>query len=114
MNFHAFGMKIHLGAAMKRFFGILVGCILSAQVWAVVDLNTANQAQLEGVSGIGPSKAKAIIDYRTKNGVFKTVDELDKVPGFGKATLDKLRTELSVGGVRPPALKVDAGKSVKK
>jgi competence protein ComEA len=47
------------------------------------------------VKGLGPSKAKAIIDYREKNGAFKSVDDLDKDKGFGKASLAKIKGELS-------------------
>lgn len=62
-----------------------------------VDLNTATQSELETVRGVGPAKARAIIDYRTRNGPFKTVDDLDKVKGFGKASVDKIRAEVTVG-----------------
>lgn len=61
-----------------------------------VNLNTATQEELESVTGIGPAKAKAIIDYRKKNGKFKKVEELDDVPGFGKATVDKVKSDLTV------------------
>lgn len=90
---------------MNKFFLCLVSVCISLPAFALVDLNTANQAQLEGVNGIGPSKAKAIIEYRSKNGGFRSLEDLDKVPGFGKSTLDKVRSELSVGGARPPAAK---------
>lgn len=83
---------------MNKLCVFIAGIFLSLNVFAVVDLNTANQAQLESVNGIGPAKAKAIIDYRTKNGAFKTLDDLDKVSGFGKATIAKVKTELVVGG----------------
>lgn len=65
-----------------------------------VDLNSANQTQLEVVKGIGPVKAKAIVEYRTKNGPFKSVDDLQKVTGFGKASVGKLRSEVTVGGAK--------------
>lgn len=55
-----------------------------------IKLSTATQSQLEELPGIGPSKAAAIIDYRTKNG-FKSVNDLDKIKGIGPATLQKLR-----------------------
>lgn len=55
-----------------------------------IKLSTATQSQLEELPGIGPSKAAAIIDYRTKNG-FKSVNDLDKVKGIGPSTLEKLR-----------------------
>ena len=71
---------------------------------AVVDLNTATPAELEALKGVGPAKAKAIIDYREKNGPFKSVDELAKVKKFGAKTVDKLRPELTVGDAAAPAV----------
>ena len=65
--------------------------------WAAVDINTASQSELESVKGLGASKAKAIIDYREKHGPFKSVGELDKVKGFGKASVEKLKADLTVG-----------------
>ena len=63
-----------------------------------VNLNTANKDELESVKGIGPTKAQAILDYRSKNGSFKTVDDLKNIKGFGEKTLAKLKPELSVSG----------------
>lgn len=70
---------------------------------AVVDLNSASVTELDAVKGIGPAKAKAIIDYRDKNGPFKSVDDLKGVKGFGAKTIEKLRPELTVGGTPAPA-----------
>lgn len=75
----------------------LVLLFLSPAAYAVVDINTANQAELETLNGIGPSKAQAIIEYRKKNGGFKTVEELDQVPGIGQATLNNLKKDISLG-----------------
>jgi competence protein ComEA len=61
-----------------------------------VNINTATQSELEAVKGLGPSKAKAIITYREANGGFKSLDELDNVKGFGKASIEKLQGELMV------------------
>jgi len=73
---------------------------------AAVDINTASATELEAVKGIGPAKSKAIIDYREKNGPFKSVDDLKGVKGFGTKTIEKLRPELSVGEASsPPATK---------
>ncbi len=84
---------------MKKLIGsILVAAGLFAfPVFAAVNINTATQSELEAVKGLGPAKAKAIITYRESNGGFKTLDELDNVKGFGKASVDKLKGELSVG-----------------
>jgi competence protein ComEA len=70
---------------------------------AVVDLNTATAAELDALKGVGPAKAKAIIDYREKNGPFKSVDDLDKVKGFGIKTVEKLRPDITVDGSAAPA-----------
>ena len=63
----------------------------------------ATAVELEALKGVGPVKAKAIMDYRAKNGPFKSVDDLEKVPGFGKKTVDKLRADLTVTSGAAPA-----------
>lgn len=60
-----------------------------------ININTATLAELDTLVGIGPAKAKAIIDYRNTKGGFKTIDELDNVSGIGKATIDKFRDMVS-------------------
>ena len=81
----------------KSLTSLLLGLLLSLPVWAAVDLNTATQSELESVRGIGPAKAKAILVYREKHGPFNKVDDLVKVKGFGKASVMKLKTQLSTG-----------------
>jgi competence protein ComEA len=83
---------------------------------APIDINTATEAQLDGLKGIGPAKAKTIIQYRTKNGPFKSVDDLEKVKGIGKKTVDGFRADVTVGGGAPAKaaakadVKADRGK----
>jgi comEA protein len=62
-----------------------------------VDINTADEAALTSLKGIGPEKAKAIVQYRQEKGGFKTVDELKNVPGIGDKTLETLRPLITVG-----------------
>ncbi len=61
-----------------------------------VNINTGSQADLERLTGIGATKARAIIDYRNANGPFLRIDDLDKVKGIGPATVEKLRDEATV------------------
>jgi len=56
-----------------------------------VNINQADLSQLETLPGIGAKKAQAIIDYRTANGSFHSLEDLGKVKGIGPKMLDKLR-----------------------
>lgn len=69
----------------------------SSSALAAVNLNTATKSELESVKGVGPAKADAIIAYRAKT-PFKSVDDLDKVKGFGKKSIDKIRADITVAG----------------
>lgn len=71
---------------------------------AAVNINTADQSELETLPGIGASKAVAIIQYRTDHGAFKSVDELDNVSGIGPSTLASIRDLVTVGGGTKPAV----------
>ncbi|MBN6067514.1 helix-hairpin-helix domain-containing protein [Aggregatibacter actinomycetemcomitans] len=59
-----------------------------------VDINTADAATLENLSGIGEAKAKAIVEYREKNGKFKNLNDLSNVPGIGDVTLEKVKSHV--------------------
>ena len=61
-----------------------------------ININTANQKELEKLPRIGPSTAKNILEYREKNGSFKSIDELDKVKRIGPKTLDLIRPYLTI------------------
>lgn len=62
---------------------------------AKVNVNTADVATLQQLSGIGDVKAKAIVDYRNKIGKFKSAQDLINVPGIGEATIEKIKPFLS-------------------
>jgi competence protein ComEA len=62
----------------------------------LVNLNTATAAELDSLTGVGPSTAKAIIAYRTKKGSFSKVEDLLNVSGIGPAKLAAMRDEVTV------------------
>jgi competence protein ComEA len=63
---------------------------------ALVNINTADEATLETLNGVGPVLAGSIIQYRTEHGPFASVDQLDEVSGIGPATLEDLRSQVTV------------------
>ena len=82
---------------MKKWLsGLVLSLFVTVPAFAAINLNTATQAELEAVKGIGPSKAKAIIVHREKNGAFKKLDDLANVRGFGKASVAKLKNQIEV------------------
>ena len=61
-----------------------------------IKINQATAEQLETLTGIGPAKAQAIINYRDENGPFQSVDDLLNVPGIGQKTLDNIVDDIQI------------------
>ena len=80
---------------MKKLL-ILATALFSINAFAVpVDVNTADAKTIaDSLSGIGLKKAQAIIDYRTKNGNFKTLEDLTHVSGIGAKTIEKNKADI--------------------
>ncbi|HKT64616.1 MAG TPA: helix-hairpin-helix domain-containing protein [Burkholderia sp.] len=91
---------------LKKLLMLFVALSLSlaAGLAAAVEVNTADQAALESVKGLGPVKSKAIIDERTKNGPFKDADDLaNRVKGLGTKSVGHLEENgLTIGGSATP------------
>lgn len=66
------------------------------QTVKVVNINTATLAELEVLPGIGPSLAQKIVDFRTKNGNFKTPADLMAVSGIGEKKYEQLKGMITV------------------
>jgi competence protein ComEA len=70
---------------------------------AVVNINTATQAQLESLPGVGAKAAERILEYRQKNGQFKKVEDLMNVKGIGEKSFLKLKPRLTVTDKAAPS-----------
>ncbi|MCB2184414.1 MAG: helix-hairpin-helix domain-containing protein [Desulfobulbaceae bacterium] len=67
-----------------------------ASAFAAININTADQQTLESLPGIGPAKAKAIIEYRNDQGSFQSLDELTNVKGIGDKLLEKIKADIEL------------------
>ena len=98
----------------KVILALVVFLSISLNAMAGVNINTATQAELESLDGIGPTKAQSIINYRKSHGGFKSVHDLKQVDGIGNTTLENLRKNISITGpttaVAPKANKVAKAK----
>lgn len=66
------------------------------QETTLININNASIEQLQTLNGIGESKAKSIIDYRTQNGPFKTIEEVKNVSGISETIYDKIKAFITV------------------
>jgi len=67
-----------------------------------VDLNTATEKQLEQLPGVGPTTAKAIVEFRTKSGRFRRIEDLLVIRGISESKLERIRPYVFIG---PPPKK---------
>jgi competence ComEA-like helix-hairpin-helix protein len=79
---------------------LLAACVaaLPALALATVNVNTAQQSELERTKGLDKVKAKSIIEWRAANGPIDNFTELQEVPGFSAELVDKLKPEIAFSG----------------
>jgi competence protein ComEA len=83
---------------MRKWLALTLGVLGSwAAVAGPVDLNSADAATLaKELDGVGLARAKAIVDYRERNGRFRSVDEVLNVKGIGPQVLEENKGNLQV------------------
>lgn len=69
---------------------------ITAPTRVLVNVNTADAEELETLTGIGPSLAQAIVDYRAGHGAFRSAEDLLLVKGIGEAKLEGFRAEITL------------------
>mgnify|MGYP002351101354 CR=1 FL=1 len=82
------------------FKSLLLSLVLSFSAFAAgpVNINTADATALAAnLHGVGPAKARAIVEHRQANGPFKSADQLAAVKGIGLATVEKNRDRIQIG-----------------
>jgi competence protein ComEA len=88
-----------------RTLAAVVSLLASSFAFATVNVNTAQQSELQRVKGLDRQKAKSIIEWRAANGSIDTFAELQQVPGFTPELVDRLKPQVSFSGdayVPPP------------
>lgn len=60
-----------------------------------IDINSASMDDLQRLPGIGPAKARSIVEYREQNGPFASIEDITKVSGIGKATFEKIKAQIT-------------------
>ncbi len=83
---------------LKRFLSICLLALFANVAWAEpLDINTATVEQIaEAMTGVGKAKAETIVKDRETNGKFKSIEDLNRVKGIGKATVEKNRDKIAV------------------
>jgi len=81
---------------LTLFVGLFFLSANSVFATDMININTASQAQLETLNGVGPATAIAIIDYRDQVGNFKTVGDITNVKGVGDKKLAKFADQIVV------------------
>ena len=89
------GQKVYIPSEGEHAEGIL--SIDSGDVQSVmININTASEAELMTLPGIGQSRAKDIINYRVKNGLFESINDIMKVSGIKEAAFEKIKDLIKV------------------
>lgn len=95
------GQKIHIPSKNDDentyvYDGVGENIIDNIKANSLVNINTATQTELEALNGIGPSTALKIIEYRKKNGKFKSIEEIKEVSGIGTSKYELIKDKICI------------------
>ena len=99
---------------MKRLIAVMVLVPFIGSAFALVNVNTAQQSELQRTKGLDRYKAKSIIEYRSQNGPILSLEELQRVPGLSKEDVDKVASQVAFNGPPYVPSKVAANDKSKK
>jgi len=86
-------LAILIGSVLQSRF-----CFSVEQVEGKVNINTATEAQIALLPGLGPKLATEVVNYRTNNGGFKTIEDIKKVSGVGDKKFEKIKDYVVLEG----------------
>lgn len=89
------GQQIVVPARVTAATGAPAQSAASGRAAGPVSLSSATVEQLDGLDGIGPTLAARIVEWRQSHGGFRTVDDLQEVPGIGDARMEALRDKVT-------------------
>ena len=86
-------LAIMIGSVLQSRF-----CFSVEQIEGKVNINTATEAQIALLPGLGPKLATEVVNYRTNNGGFKTIEDIKKVSGVGDKKFEKIKDYVVLEG----------------
>ena len=86
-------LAVVIGSLLQSRF-----CFSVEQVEGKVNINTATEAQIALLPGLGPKLATEVVNYRTNNGGFKTIEDIKKVSGVGDKKFEKIKDYVVLEG----------------
>lgn len=90
------GEKVHVPVAGEQAAGAAAPTDTSSASQQLININTATEAELDVLPGVGPSTAEAIVADREENGPFSTIEDLMRVSGIGEKKFEKLAGQICV------------------